>query len=231
MKRISKLCILMVFVLAGGILDQNLQGQESRPAPKDLPEALETLTKSMARFQDIRAQSQTVKDVLAVGSAWMMWLTHAVQEYWESEEGREIKKRNQALIAAGDFEGLAALIKAEAARDDKNGPVWYVGKGGDRRNSLSIISYENVVQLLVPKYIGAVPELDGWGQPYQFAMNSNLRSGSTLGIRSPGKDGTFDTDDYIIGPYDVEDFDRDLVWTDGFFARWPAKRSAPRVDP
>ena len=44
-------------------------------------------------------------------------------------------------------------------------------------------------------------------------------------IRSAGRDGQFEGDQYTIGAFEVTDYDRDIVWINGFFVRWPQKLS------
>ena len=34
-------------------------------------------------------------------------------------------------------------------------------------------------------------------------------------------DGLFEGDTHEIGPFTAEDYDRDLVWGDGYFMTWP----------
>ncbi|MCP4590393.1 MAG: hypothetical protein GY842_06600, partial [bacterium] len=80
----------------------------------------------------------------------------------------------------------------------------------------------------VPDYIDAVPEKDGWGHPYQFALDENLHGQFLLGIRSTGDDGRFEGHGYEIGGFVDEEFDRDLVWCDGYFVRWPEAKKAGR---
>ncbi len=42
-----------------------------------------------------------------------------------------------------------------------------------------------------------------------------------MGIRCAGQDGTFQTEDYVEGPFEPSAFDQDIVLIDGFFMRWP----------
>jgi len=86
----------------------------------------------------------------------------------------------------------------------------------------SPISHEELEKLLVPEYIQAIPKTDGWGHPYEFYLNvEDPLAQQVLGIRSPGRDGEYSSTDYVVGPFTPESFDEDIVWTDGFFLRWP----------
>jgi hypothetical protein len=37
---------------------------------------------------------------------------------------------------------------------------------------IPVISREDLAKVLVPKYIAAIPEKDGWGNPYEFRLNT-----------------------------------------------------------
>lgn len=66
------------------------------------------------------------------------------------------------------------------------------------------------------------PARDGWGEPIEvYLRRDELPAEQVVVIRSPGRDGVFDSDCYTVGPFDGEDADQDIVWADGFFMRWP----------
>ncbi len=87
------------------------------------------------------------------------------------------------------------------------------------------ISADDLLNTLYPSqtffYIQEVPNKDGWGGDYDYQMNSSLLSGNVVGIRSPGRGGTLDGDQYTIGPFTTTRYDEDIVWADGFFVRYP----------
>jgi len=88
----------------------------------------------------------------------------------------------------------------------------------------SPISAQELAELLVPQYIQSVPETDGWGHPYEYYLNvADPLQKQVMSIRSPGKDGRFSADDYTTGPFTPSNYDEDIVWSDGFFVRWPQK--------
>lgn len=87
------------------------------------------------------------------------------------------------------------------------------------------ISHADLATILVPVYMQEVPELDGWGSPYELYLNvANPLAERVMSIRSPGRDGLFSGTTYTIGAFDPESSDEDIVWADGFFARWPQKK-------
>ena len=86
------------------------------------------------------------------------------------------------------------------------------------------ISMQELEKLLVPDYIQKIPEFDPWGNPYEMRLNvENVLAEHIMSIRSPGRDGQYETDFYEVKEFDPEDYDQDIVWTDGFFSRWPQK--------
>jgi uncharacterized protein len=88
----------------------------------------------------------------------------------------------------------------------------------------SALSAEELRKILLPQYMQEVPELDGWGNPFEYYLNvENPLNQQVMSIRSPGRDGKFSTDSYTVTAFDPGDFDQDIVWTDGFFVRWPQK--------
>ena len=78
-------------------------------------------------------------------------------------------------------------------------------------------------------YIQTVPKFDGWGGSYEYRLNANSLLGSqVMGIRSPGRNDSFETDSYPVGPFIATDYDEDVVWADGFFRQLPGRRQSRR---
>lgn len=87
------------------------------------------------------------------------------------------------------------------------------------------ITQADLATILVPEYIREVPAADGWGHPFEYALNvSNPLAKEIMAIRSTGKDGVAEGDVYTITSFEPEDTDQDIVWADGFFIRWPQQR-------
>lgn len=84
------------------------------------------------------------------------------------------------------------------------------------------LTRDEMSTLLAPNYIKMIPEFDAWGYPWQYNFSGNLAGPQVLCLRSPGRDGTFDSDSYTIGPFVATDYDRDVVWADGSLVRWPS---------
>lgn len=78
--------------------------------------------------------------------------------------------------------------------------------------------------LLVPAYVQTIPTGDGWGGHIDYRFDKADPYGTQiLGIRSLGRDQVAEGDSYVPGPFDPTDYDRDLVWVDGGFIRYPLR--------
>jgi hypothetical protein len=100
----------------------------------------------------------------------------------------------------------------EAARDPQTASL------GD----VPAISREELTKILVPKYLQQIPSQDGWGNPYEFHLNtSDPDALHVMGLRSAGQDGRFSPTPYEIGAFSSMDQDQDIAWMDGYFIRWP----------
>jgi prepilin-type N-terminal cleavage/methylation domain-containing protein len=88
----------------------------------------------------------------------------------------------------------------------------------------SPVDSNTLAELLVPTYIQALPELDGWKKPYSFYLDTvPPHDVNVMAVRSAGRGNTFDTDTYTAGAFEPTDYDQDIVWVDGFFVRWPQR--------
>lgn len=87
------------------------------------------------------------------------------------------------------------------------------------------LSRDEVMAELRPSdtfYYAVEVELDdGWGHPLEVWRGDNLLMSQVIMIRSPGRDGTFDGEEYDGVPFAATDYDRDIVWADGYFIRYP----------
>jgi len=90
--------------------------------------------------------------------------------------------------------------------------------------SYPLIDYDSLSSLLVPQYIQQVPLRDSWKVRYQYRLQTTDTSAdSIMAIRSGGSNITFEGNTYTSGAFDPTDYACDIVWTDGFFVRWPEK--------
>jgi hypothetical protein len=117
------------------------------------------------------------------------------------------------------FSWLTDQVSAGAAGQSQTETTTRMVDFGNYR----LISHRDLAKLLVPTYMEAVPERDGWGHPYEFYLNVEriLEPQAVMGVRSPGRDGRFSSTKYEVIRFPVNYFDEDIVWTDGYWARWP----------
>ena len=95
--------------------------------------------------------------------------------------------------------------------------------------TLETIEATDLRKLLIPqdgvRYAAAVPNWDSWGNPLHYAMAEDLRSAArALAVRSYGRDGVEGPTGppYPMGPFLVTEYAEDIIWSDGFFIRYPA---------
>jgi general secretion pathway protein G len=78
-------------------------------------------------------------------------------------------------------------------------------------------SYEELTDALSPTYCRVVTQLDGWGNPFEFATGDGPKH---YAIRSAGRDGIFQEGGvYTAG--DTDDPDCDIVYANGGFITYP----------
>ena len=90
----------------------------------------------------------------------------------------------------------------------------------------SVLRSTDLLTVLVPDYLQEVPYLDGWKRPYDFYLKTATPTAQqVMAIRSTGRDGTAEGTQYTVTNFEPTDYDRDVLWADGFFVRWPQKSS------
>jgi prepilin-type N-terminal cleavage/methylation domain-containing protein len=88
----------------------------------------------------------------------------------------------------------------------------------------SMIDTASLASQLVPFYIQNIAALDGWHHPFDYYLRtSNPLAAQVMAIRSLGRDNTADATSYTVSDFVATDYDRDIVWADGFFVRWPGR--------
>ena len=96
-------------------------------------------------------------------------------------------------------------------------------------NALTPIAAADLRKLLIPndgaRYASSVPRKDSWGNLLTYAIATDLGSASqAIAVRSFGRDATEGptTPPYPMGAFAVTEYVEDIVWSDGFFIRYPA---------
>ena len=82
--------------------------------------------------------------------------------------------------------------------------------------------FTDLATILVPAYAAFIPDLDAWGNPYEYGASDSYNDTIPVGVRSTGADADFDTGEYTAGAFYSTDFSQDIVWAGGFFVRWPS---------
>jgi len=76
---------------------------------------------------------------------------------------------------------------------------------------------------LVPQYIQEAPQKDGWKTNIDYYLTTDFSQKRIMLLRSRGQKGVADGATYTTGAFEPTDYEKDIVWADGFFARWPQK--------
>jgi len=89
--------------------------------------------------------------------------------------------------------------------------------------SYTSVTVDELRDALITQYIQDVPVRDAWKAPYDFYLDTTAAKVQIMAIRSSAADLGFQADTYTSGSFDPTDYDQDIVWTDGFFVRWPQR--------
>jgi prepilin-type N-terminal cleavage/methylation domain-containing protein len=88
-------------------------------------------------------------------------------------------------------------------------------------SSLTFDTRAEVSSLLVSQYIQDVPLTDSWKKDITYRLILDPTSPRQALAASCGKDGSC-SNAWPIGTFFATDYNQDIVWTDGQFARYPA---------
>lgn len=106
-----------------------------------------------------------------------------------------------------DIRTIASAWEARAAEADSYTAAGFTYPG-------AVITYDRLRTSLTPGFIQALPRMDGWGIPLEFAAE-----GKVYAIRSAGRDGVFEGTAYTADP--TASPDCDIVYSNGTFVRFP----------
>lgn len=174
----------------------------------------------IARFHPVSRRRLAVLS-LAVAAVAAVALTDAPAAADSANERAASRQTVQALREVGS----AMFFELTEGVDDAPQPA---GRRDTSRFDWSRcprISHGDLEAILVPERLRALPVYDAWGHELEFCLDGAAApAGHLVGVRSPGRDGEFEDEVYRSGPHAPDDVDRDLVWMDGFFVRWPEAR-------
>jgi general secretion pathway protein G len=79
------------------------------------------------------------------------------------------------------------------------------------------VTFADLRFALAPTYVRQLPRYDGWGQPFEFGAGPDTKQ---YGIRSAGRDGIYEGDNYALT--EAPNPDCDIVFGGGNFVQFPA---------
>ncbi len=137
------------------------------------------------------------------------------------------------LAAIGIFNYLGALTRAKQKKtmaDIRQIAIIWEARAVDVRayNAAGFtipavpITTAQMRTMLMPVYTKQLPDVDGWGNPYQFFADVGVGGAGfaqTYCIRSPGADGLYSGSSYVGGG--TTDPDCDIVYSGGSFIVYP----------
>lgn len=136
------------------------------------------------------------------------------------------KAKQKRTIADARNTGTAFMSwvtdQASAAAAGAGATTWSRGSITDR-------SWDWINTTLHPSntfyYMQTVPALDGWKYSFVFGYGGNPLASQVIGIASGGRNGDLNSFDdiptVVVGGFTPTNYDQDIIWSDGFFVRWP----------
>lgn len=157
-----------------------------------------------------RERGFTLLEVLIVVAIIGILATIAIGNYYNAAQ-RTKQKRTMA-----DMRGIAVAWEARAI-DTKAYNAAAVGFS----MPAAPLTYNDLSTLLAPTYMRNIPRLDGWYHPLDFATDQPIGgpAAAEYAIRSPGRDGAFQTGPYTPGG--TTNFDCDIIFSSGAFVTYP----------
>jgi hypothetical protein len=130
-----------------------------------------------------------------------------------------------ALLVPNFMDALQKAKQKRTVADMKNLGTALFSYATNEESFPPAADLEELTPYLVPKYVQSVPTADGWKHPYRYTCRrEDPGSEGCDGIRivSAGRDGVFeDRDLQEAVAFEPTDYDRDIVWEDGYFLQYP----------
>jgi hypothetical protein len=188
---------------------------------------------------DREAMERTLAAMRDLGNVWMSWLGEGLlaedfgrPEWLETPPGVVPPRIDLSGLPdpedreAVDEWAAEMLAEAEAKKAWEEGRAHRVEWSGYydlERLPVRFTAAELAAllrELLPAEEVDGLAWEDGWGRPFELFFSGWLLAPRVMAIRSSGRDGEASGTQYRIGPV-PPDPDRDIVWADGFFLRWP----------
>jgi prepilin-type N-terminal cleavage/methylation domain-containing protein len=119
-----------------------------------------------------------------------------------------------AMMARITDEGSAAAAGQDAVAVEVIDLDWFSG-------TPLFVGASSLSAILVPQYIQTVPARDSWKQSITWVLSLDPQSRKQALGASCGRDGVCDSP-WPVGTFFATDYDQDIVWSDGQFARYPS---------
>lgn len=98
------------------------------------------------------------------------------------------------------------------------------GGSVDLDSYTGVSTVTEIAAQLVSQYVQDVPSIDGWKGSYFYRLDTgNPLNAQVMAIASGGRDKSTPGGTYSVSAFDPTDYNQDIVWADGYFARWPQK--------
>lgn len=136
------------------------------------------------------------------------------------------KAKQKRTVSSQKLVGTALLSwltdESSAAAAGQLTGVWTLS---NYTGSTDVAAIEAV---LSPRYIQGLPRQDGWKNESYYNLDiANPASEWAMAIGSGGRNGLATgwqpEASYQFGAFAPSDYDQDIIWSDGFFIRWPDK--------
>jgi type II secretion system protein G len=172
----------------------------------------------MNRKSSISSQGFTLIELLIVVAIIGLIASMLIPNMLDAMQKAKQKRTMADMRIAGGamFSWLTDQVGAAAAGQTST-QVDLTSYGG-------VKSVTELTTILVPQYLQDVPIKDGWKSPYDYYLNTaNPHARTVMAIRSRGRDSQPDTSSYTVTSFEPTDYNRDVIWADGFMVRWPEK--------
>jgi general secretion pathway protein G len=87
--------------------------------------------------------------------------------------------------------------------------------------ALPQISISGLTSALMPTYVRSLPQVDGWGRPYEVFADADWGAATPANSYQVASFGRNGTPEYTTEPGPTTAFDCDIVFSNGQFLIWP----------
>jgi type II secretion system protein G len=151
-----------------------------------------------------RERGFTLIELLVVVAIIAILAAISIMAYLNSVD----RARQRRTVA--DIRTIAVAWESRASEMQSYGIAGYEFPG-------TPVPYERLHTALSPTYSRILPQVDGWGRPFEFAVGNGPKE---YAIRSAGRDGIMDATTEIVAG-EVDNPDCDIIYGNGSFITYP----------